>query len=78
MLPFLLYIIGIGDYHHRYQLHSQGEKFEANVKVLQQLGEHIKHCDLLLICLLNTRLDPTIRQDWEEFSTAKPAVTFEE
>lgn len=60
------------------ELHSLVEKFEANVKVLKQLGERIEHWDLLLIRLLSTRLDPTTRQDWEEFSTAKPAVTFKD
>nr|XP_029722497.1 uncharacterized protein LOC115263335 [Aedes albopictus] len=60
------------------ELHSLVEKFEANVKVLKQLGERIEHWDLLLIRLLSTRLDPTTRRDWEDFATTKPAVTFKD
>lgn len=60
------------------ELHSLVEKFEANVKVLQQLGEKPEFWDLLLIRILSTRLDPTTRRDWEEYSSTLAAVTYKE
>nr|XP_029719809.1 uncharacterized protein LOC109402300 [Aedes albopictus] len=57
-------------------LHSLVENFEANVKVLKQLGEKTEHWDLILIRMLSVRLDPTTRRDWEEFSSTQQAVTF--
>ncbi|XP_058816984.1 uncharacterized protein LOC131680281 [Topomyia yanbarensis] len=60
------------------ELHSLVEKFEANVKVLQQLGEKVQFWDILLIRMLNIRLDSTTRRDWEEFSTAKEAISFKD
>ncbi|XP_058446413.1 uncharacterized protein LOC131427338 [Malaya genurostris] len=57
-------------------LHSLVEKFEANVKVLQQLGEKVQFWDILLIRMLSVRLDPTTRRDWEEFSSTKDAISF--
>lgn len=58
------------------ELHSLVEKFEANVKVLHQLGEHTEHWDILLIRMLSIRLDSTTRRDWEEYSSSKNAVNF--
>lgn len=60
------------------ELHSLVEKFEANVKVLHQLGERTNHWDLLLIRMLSTCLDSTTRRDWEEFATTKGTVTFKD
>ncbi|XP_065088428.1 uncharacterized protein LOC135709910 [Ochlerotatus camptorhynchus] len=60
------------------ELHSLVEKFEANVKVLQQLGERTEYWDILLIRMLSTQLDPTTRRDWEEYSSTKPAITFKD
>ncbi|XP_062713158.1 uncharacterized protein LOC134290134 [Aedes albopictus] len=60
------------------ELHNLVEKFEANVKVLQQLGERTDHWDLLLIRMLSSRLDPTTRRDWEEHSSSQQAVTFKD
>ncbi|XP_065075285.1 uncharacterized protein LOC135699031 [Ochlerotatus camptorhynchus] len=60
------------------ELHSLVEKFEANVKVLQQLGERTEYWDILLIRMLSIRLDPTTRRDWEEYSSTKQAITFNE
>ncbi|XP_058816901.1 uncharacterized protein LOC131680198 [Topomyia yanbarensis] len=60
------------------ELHSLVEKFEANVKVLQQLGEMVQCWDILLIRMLSIRLDPTTRRDWEEFSTTKDAISFKD
>nr|XP_029734311.1 uncharacterized protein LOC115269623 [Aedes albopictus] len=60
------------------ELHSLAEKFEANVKVLQQLGERTEFWDVLLIRLLSTRLDSTTRRDWEEFASSKGTVIFKD
>ncbi|XP_065087475.1 uncharacterized protein LOC135709180 [Ochlerotatus camptorhynchus] len=60
------------------ELHSLVEKFEANVKVLYQLGERTEYWDILLIRMLIIRLDPTTRRDWEEYSSTKDAITFKE
>lgn len=60
------------------ELHSLVEKFEANVKVLQQLGERTEYWDLLLIRMLSTRLDSTTRRDWEEYSSTLPVATYRE
>ncbi|XP_062541412.1 uncharacterized protein LOC134209443 [Armigeres subalbatus] len=57
-------------------LHSLVEKFEANVKVLQQLGERTEYWDILLIRMLSSRLDPTTRRDWEEHSSTLNVISF--
>ena len=57
-------------------LHSLVEKFEANVRILQQLGEKTEFWDVLLIRMLSIRLDPTTRRDWEEHSSTLEAVSF--
>ncbi|XP_062535559.1 uncharacterized protein LOC134204764 [Armigeres subalbatus] len=59
-------------------LHNLVEKFEANVKVLHQLGEHTEHWDILLIRMLSIRLDSTTRRDWEEYSSSKTTVKFKD
>ncbi|XP_065094462.1 uncharacterized protein LOC135714987 [Ochlerotatus camptorhynchus] len=58
------------------ELHSLVEKFEANVKVLKQLGEKTEFWDIILIRMLSIRLDPTTRRDWEEYSSTKDAIAF--
>ncbi|XP_065090855.1 uncharacterized protein LOC135711831 [Ochlerotatus camptorhynchus] len=58
------------------ELHSLVEKFEANVKVLKQLGEKTEFWDIILIRMLSIRLDPTTRRDWEEHSSTKDAISF--
>lgn len=58
------------------ELHSLVEKFEANVKILTQLGERTDHWDILLIRMLSSRLDSTTRRDWEEYSASKTNVKF--
>ncbi|XP_058816076.1 uncharacterized protein LOC131679380 [Topomyia yanbarensis] len=58
------------------ELHSLVEKFEANVKILQQLGEKTEFWDILLVRMLSTRLDHTTRRDWEEHSSTLDAVSF--
>lgn len=60
------------------ELHSLVEKFEANVKVLHQLGEKTEYWDILLIRMLSIRLDSTTRRDWEEYSSTLNAVSFKE
>lgn len=60
------------------ELHSLVEKFEANVKVLAQLGEKTQFWDVLLIRMLSIRLDPTTRRDWEEHSSTLNVITFKE
>ncbi|XP_055588962.1 uncharacterized protein LOC129741272 [Uranotaenia lowii] len=50
------------------ELHTLIEGFEANVKILKQLGEATEHWDALLIHLLSVRLDPITRRDWEEYA----------
>ncbi|XP_053691615.1 uncharacterized protein LOC128740128 [Sabethes cyaneus] len=57
-------------------LHSLVEKFDANVRVLRQLGEQTQCWDVLLIKMLGSRLDPTTRRDWEEHASTKDFVTF--
>ncbi|XP_055584795.1 uncharacterized protein LOC129737660 [Uranotaenia lowii] len=57
-------------------LHSLVERFEANVRILKQLGERTEFWDVLLIRMLSIRLDPTTRRDWEEFSSTHEAATF--
>ncbi|XP_055584724.1 uncharacterized protein LOC129737588 [Uranotaenia lowii] len=59
-------------------LHSLVERFEANVRILKQLGERTEYWDVLLIRMLSIRLDPTTRRDWEEFSSSKEASTFQD
>ncbi|XP_058817144.1 uncharacterized protein LOC131680446 [Topomyia yanbarensis] len=58
------------------ELHSLVERFEANVRVLQQLGEKTEFWDVLLIRMLSIRLDPTTRRDWEEYSSAQDTISF--
>ncbi|XP_058817596.1 uncharacterized protein LOC131680897 [Topomyia yanbarensis] len=58
------------------ELHSLVERFEANVRVLQQLGEKTEFWDILLIRMLSIRLDPTTRRDWEEYSSAQDTISF--
>lgn len=60
------------------ELHSLVEKFEANVKVLTQLGEKTEFWDLILIRMLSSRLDPTTRRDWEEHSATQNQITFKD
>lgn len=60
------------------ELHSLVEKFESNVKVLQQLGEQTQSWDLLLVRMLSTRLDPTTRRDWEEFASTQNRISFQD
>ncbi|XP_058840866.1 uncharacterized protein LOC131696336 [Topomyia yanbarensis] len=57
-------------------LHSLVEKFEANVKVLQQLGEQTQYWDIILIRMLSIRLDSTTRRDWEEYASTKDTISF--
>lgn len=59
-------------------LHTLVERFESNVKVLQQLGEKTEFWDLILIRMLSVRLDATTRRDWEEYSSTKDDVTFKD
>ncbi|XP_062710710.1 uncharacterized protein LOC134288834 [Aedes albopictus] len=60
------------------ELHSLVEKYEANVKVLKQLGESTEYWDILLIHFLSSRLDPVTRRDWEELSATQQNVTFKD
>ncbi|XP_055605661.1 uncharacterized protein LOC129753838 [Uranotaenia lowii] len=60
------------------ELHTLVEQFDANVRILKQLGESTEHWDILLIHLLSTRLDPSTRRDWEEHSSAIETTTFQE
>ena len=57
-------------------LHSLVEKFEANVKVLRQLGEQTDCWDILLIRMLSSRLDFTTRRDWEEYASTQNNISF--
>ncbi|XP_055589557.1 uncharacterized protein LOC129741794 [Uranotaenia lowii] len=57
-------------------LHSLVEKFEANVRILKQLGERTEYWDVLLIRMLSIRLDAKTRRDWEEFASTHEATTF--
>ncbi|XP_055542790.1 uncharacterized protein LOC129728377 [Wyeomyia smithii] len=58
------------------ELHSLIERFEANVRILKQLGEHTEHWDALRIHLLSARLDPVTKRDWEEHSEANKSTKF--
>lgn len=60
------------------ELHSLVENFEANVRILHQLGERTEYWDILLIRMLSSRLDSTTRRDWEEHSSTKSDVTFKD
>lgn len=60
------------------ELHSLVEKFEANVKILRQLGERTEFWDIILIRMLSIRLDPTTRRDWEEYCSTKEIITFQD
>lgn len=60
------------------ELRSLVERFEANVKVLKQLGEKTEFWDVILIRMLSIRLDPTTRRDWEEFSSTQAAISFQD
>ncbi|XP_062713201.1 uncharacterized protein LOC134290160 [Aedes albopictus] len=60
------------------ELHSLVEKFESNVKILQQLGEQTQSWDLLLVRMLSTRLDPTTRRDWEEHASTQNRISFQD
>ncbi|XP_055589191.1 uncharacterized protein LOC129741476 [Uranotaenia lowii] len=59
-------------------LHSLVERFEANVKILHQLGERTEYWDILLIRMLSIRLDSTTRRDWEVYATTKDSVSFQD
>ncbi|XP_055622708.1 uncharacterized protein LOC129766221 [Toxorhynchites rutilus septentrionalis] len=58
------------------ELHSLVERFEANVKILKQLGEKTEYWDIILIRILSIRLDPTTRRDWEECASTNDAMKF--
>ncbi|XP_055527495.1 uncharacterized protein LOC129720100 [Wyeomyia smithii] len=58
------------------ELSSLVDKFEANVKVLQQLGEKVQFWDILLIRMLSSRLDSKTRRDWEEYASTKDPLSF--
>ena len=57
-------------------LHSLVEKFEANVKVLRQLGEQTECWAILLIRMLSSHLDPTTRRNWEEYASTQNNISF--
>ncbi|XP_058840681.1 uncharacterized protein LOC131696154 [Topomyia yanbarensis] len=57
-------------------LHALVEQFEANVRVLNQLGEHTEYWDILLVHFLASRLDPVTRRDWEEHSAVHETISF--
>lgn len=59
-------------------LHSLVEKFEANVRVLKQLGERTEFWDLFLVHCLANRLDPVTRRDWEDYSATNEVVQFKD
>ncbi|XP_065088020.1 uncharacterized protein LOC135709555 [Ochlerotatus camptorhynchus] len=59
-------------------LHTLIDKFQANVKILKQLGEQTEHWDVLLIHLLSTRLDAVTRRDWEEYAEANETTKFQQ
>ncbi|XP_055604159.1 uncharacterized protein LOC129752396 [Uranotaenia lowii] len=59
-------------------LHSLVENFEATVKILNQLGEKTQYWDVMLIRMLSIRLDPTTRRDWEDFSSARNTISFQD
>uniref|UniRef100_A0A4Y0BGQ3 Integrase catalytic domain-containing protein n=1 Tax=Anopheles funestus TaxID=62324 RepID=A0A4Y0BGQ3_ANOFN len=52
------------------------DSFEANVKVLKQLGEPTEHWDTLLIHLLSQQLDPTSLRDWKEAASSIPNMKY--
>lgn len=58
-------------------LHTLIDKFQANVKILKQLGERTEYWDVLLIHILSTRLDTVTRRDWEEYAEANDATKFQ-
>ncbi|XP_058827444.1 uncharacterized protein LOC131687377 [Topomyia yanbarensis] len=57
-------------------LHALVEQFEANVRVLNQLGEHTEYWDILLVHFLASRLDSVTRRDWEEHSAVHETISF--
>lgn len=59
-------------------LHTLIDKFQANLKILKQLGEQTEHWDVLLIHLLSTRLDAVTRRDWEEYAEANDTTKFQQ
>lgn len=51
------------------ELYTFVKRFEANVRILQQLGEQTNTWDIILVRMLSSRLDQTTRRDWEGHSS---------
>lgn len=58
-------------------LHVLLEGFERVVQTLDQIVQPEEYKDLLLMNLLTTRLDPSTRRGWEEFSSTQDKDTLE-
>lgn len=59
-------------------LHSLLEGFEKTVQILDQIVQPVDYKDLLLVNLLTSRLDPSTRRSWEEYSSTKEQDTLKE
>lgn len=60
------------------ELHSLVEGFEKIVQTLDQIVQPVDYKDLLLVSLLTSRLDPSTRRSWEEFSATHEQDTLKE
>ncbi|XP_062714170.1 uncharacterized protein LOC134290953 [Aedes albopictus] len=60
------------------ELHGLVEGFEKIVQTLDQVVQPGDYKDLLLVNLLTSRLDPSTRRSWEEFSSTKDQDTLKE
>ncbi|XP_065090780.1 uncharacterized protein LOC135711748 [Ochlerotatus camptorhynchus] len=61
-----------------FELHALVEGFEKVVQTLDQIVQPVDYKDLLLVNLLTSRLDPSTRRSWEEFSSTKDQDTLKE
>ncbi|XP_062535396.1 uncharacterized protein LOC134204615 [Armigeres subalbatus] len=59
-------------------LHKLVDSFQRAVQTLDQIIQPGDYKDLLLINLLISRLDPTTRRGWEEFSSSKDQETLKD
>ncbi|XP_062556931.1 uncharacterized protein LOC134221760 [Armigeres subalbatus] len=60
------------------ELHTLVEGFEKIVQTLDQVVQPADYKDLLLVSMLASRLDPSSRRSWEEFSSTKEQDTLKE
>ncbi|XP_055527263.1 uncharacterized protein LOC129719872 [Wyeomyia smithii] len=60
------------------RLHNLVDNFQRHVRALAKLGELVQHWDTPLVNILSYKLDPSTLRAWEEKTSNKDDVTYEE